>query len=227
MVMSPMVPPSFTWPELNWAIDLNHFARQHAVVQDAAVWLAGAGVVVYAALLLTTVWGDDQPAGRIAFISGVIGGGVALLITHIMGHFWYRPRPYVASHAVKLLIEAARDTSFPSDHLAAAGVVTGILWRMRRKTAYVSLAIAPLFAVSRVMVGAHYPSDTLAGFLAGLLAAAIVTWLEGKWAPYIAPILKDLGKVFVWFDRPFVAALVELIVLVAGFYLFQPRPPHT
>jgi undecaprenyl-diphosphatase len=68
--------------------------------------------------------------------------------------------------------------SYPSGHILEATVIYGIIavliWRstlprpVRFIIPIVFAAILALIAVSRVAVGAHYPSDVLGGFLAGI-----------------------------------------------------------
>jgi undecaprenyl-diphosphatase len=63
---------------------------------------------------------------------------------------------------------------FPSGHATtafAAAVVLGMLWPRARVPLYV---LAGLIALSRVVLGSHYPSDAIAGAMFGTVAAALV-----------------------------------------------------
>jgi undecaprenyl-diphosphatase len=73
--------------------------------------------------------------------------------------------------------------SFPSGHAMAAGAIFGILaliaWReLRGRWRWVAIAACVAVAVgvafSRVYLGVHYPTDVLAGLLAGALWADLV-----------------------------------------------------
>jgi membrane-associated phospholipid phosphatase len=73
--------------------------------------------------------------------------------------------------------------SFPSGHAMAAGALYGLLavlaWRelrgpVRWVAVTVCLTIADLVALSRPYLGLHYPSDVVAGLLAGGLWADVV-----------------------------------------------------
>ncbi|MDX8497238.1 phosphatase PAP2 family protein [Mesorhizobium sp. VK4C] len=70
----------------------------------------------------------------------------------------------------------ARFAGFPSGHATTMGAVFGILLLLFPKRWHVALAVTACIASTRVFVGAHYPSDTVAGFGLGL-AFAIVTGL--------------------------------------------------
>ena len=95
-----------------------------------------------------------------------------------------RPRPTSVSHLV-----GVEGYSFPSGHSFNAAVVyislavvLGTLSpraNVRRALVATGIAISILVSLSRVMLGVHYPSDVLAGWIAGagwaLLASA---WLS-------------------------------------------------
>ncbi|MDX8464772.1 phosphatase PAP2 family protein [Mesorhizobium sp. VK23B] len=70
----------------------------------------------------------------------------------------------------------ARFAGFPSGHATTMGAVFGILLLLFPKRWHIALAVMACTASTRVFVGAHYPSDTVAGFGLGL-ASAIVSGL--------------------------------------------------
>jgi membrane-associated phospholipid phosphatase len=88
-----------------------------------------------------------------------------------------RVRPWIAM-GLAPPIGAPRDGSFPSGHasgsfcvaaflaIALPAVWPGPAWRARLVAAG-TLAVASLIAISRVYLGAHFPSDVLAGALTG------------------------------------------------------------
>ncbi len=58
----------------------------------------------------------------------------------------------------------ARFAGFPSGHATTMGAVFGVALLLFPRRWYVALAITACVASTRVFVGAHYPSDTVAGF---------------------------------------------------------------
>jgi undecaprenyl-diphosphatase len=82
--------------------------------------------------------------------------------------------------------------SFPSGHVLEAltiyGIIAVLLWRssapriIRIVVPILFAAIVVMVAVARVAVGAHYPSDVLAGFLGGIGALAVFALLTGALA---------------------------------------------
>ena len=77
--------------------------------------------------------------------------------------------------------------SYPSGHVLEAvtiyGIIAVLVWRsslpkaVRIAVPIVFTAIIILVAIARVAVGAHYPSDVLAGLLAGIGFVALFAWL--------------------------------------------------
>lgn len=61
--------------------------------------------------------------------------------------------------------------SFPSGHSATFGSLALILVVWFPRWRFVSMPVLFLFACSRVPIGAHFPTDVLAGFTLGFLAS--------------------------------------------------------
>ena len=100
-----------------------------------------------------------------------------MLLNEVLKYLFHRIRPAVADPLVKL-----QTYSFPSGHAVAATVLYGFVaillwsyiapkvWRVVIGTAIVAVILGVGF--SRVYLGAHYPTDVLAGLLEG------VAWLS-------------------------------------------------
>lgn len=107
-----------------------------------------------------------------AMITVLLGWGLGNAVKAVVG----RARP-VVEHAV----DHAPGYSFPSGHATnttvAAIVLLVLLWpllRRRGRATGVVLAVAVvlLIGLDRVMLGAHFPSDVLGGYLLGAAVAA-------------------------------------------------------
>ena len=114
---------------------------------------------------------------------GAAAGGVGVVIA--LKHLYDRPRPTVVLHLMD-----ATSTSFPSGHSMLSAViylslgamvarVTPGLWG-KAFVLSVAMIVTALVGFSRVYMGVHYPSDVLAGWIAGL-AWALACSLGARW----------------------------------------------
>lgn len=120
--------------------------------------------------------------------------GVVLLLAATLGarflnvflkEVFSRPRPDLSLRLVEVT-----SASFPSGHamdsatiyLTAAAVVARLVEPLALKLYVLGLAVllSALAGVTRVYLGVHYPSDVLAGWMAGL-AWALLCWTMGSW----------------------------------------------
>jgi len=98
----------------------------------------------------------------------------AMLINTTAKHFIHRTRPdtlYVSHMYFK-------SSSFPSGHAFGGAVVCGLLAYMTATNGYgwlsaLLVAQIAVSGVSRIYLGAHYPTDVVAGWLAG----GVLLWL--------------------------------------------------
>lgn len=78
-----------------------------------------------------------------------------------------RPRPFVADHAIKPVVEQPPNASYPSGHATFAYVDGILLADMVPERAAVIFGRAEIYAHHRVVAGVHYPSDVEAGCICG------------------------------------------------------------
>ncbi len=127
----------------------------------------------------------------VVFAAG-ISLALALAADQVIGHVWFRARPYASHSSAHLLVSSSGDPSFPSDHAAAGFALSlGSLTNLPRVAALVFIETV-LMGLGRVYVGLHYPGDILGGLLvaaaaalAALLVAAMAAGLIDRAAAFV------------------------------------------
>jgi undecaprenyl-diphosphatase len=142
---------------------LLHFFR-------AVSWL-GNGIFWYAIMLAFLLQHGSAAAFPVLHMAAV--GLLCTLTYRLLKHGTVRPRPYQTLVAVAPGASPLDAFSFPSGHTLHAVAFTLVA------ASYYPVLAAPLFvftaltAVSRVILGLHYPSDVLAGAGIGAAVAGV------------------------------------------------------
>ena len=123
------------------------------------------------------LWLLDRPGGsrrwKLAAASALGSAGLALIVNRVIAAIWDRPRPF-ETHHVGYIYSRSHDPSFPSDHASASFAIAFAVLFFDRIVGSIFLAAAILIGAGRVLIGAHYPGDVLAGVLVGLGSAILV-----------------------------------------------------
>lgn len=94
-----------------------------------------------------------------------------LAVNLILKNLVARIRPYDIFEELILITRRPSDLSFPSGHAGACFAVASVLFLcLPRRFGIPALVMAGLISFSRLYVGAHYPTDVLAGILVGCIA---------------------------------------------------------
>lgn len=102
-----------------------------------------------------------------------------MALTGLTGTFLYkwlkrktlRPRPYAVRQEITLAAMPLDKFSFPSGHTLHAVLFSVIALNYYPQLAIILLPFTSLVALSRVVLGLHYPSDVVAGALIGAAIA--------------------------------------------------------
>jgi membrane-associated phospholipid phosphatase len=169
------------------------FSVRHGLVPTLTViQVVSQPIFVYlvATVVVVWVWRSRKLKGRAlwAFVTMMVGwaiGGISKLIAQ-------RARPVVDGS-----VPHTEGYSFPSGHALnitlAAGVIVLLLWPLlsavqRRIAVVLAIVVPVIVGLDRLFIGAHFPSDILAGHILGL-GIMLASWLgfTGKTASISPP----------------------------------------
>jgi membrane-associated phospholipid phosphatase len=125
----------------------------------------GRGGLVWLALALAVGSGGQPLRRREGILLSASATATALALSMLLARAVQRPRP--CDRGVRSLIPCPDGGSLPSDQSAAAFVAAEMLGWLEPRARPLLRSAAALIALSRVAVGAHYPTDVLAGALVG------------------------------------------------------------
>lgn len=161
-----LLPRQISGPELNWCLRLNRWAdvdlvrRVFAVISrvgDGPFWLL---------LIVLFAWHDLQSgrtvASQLAFV-----GLLAWLLYRTLKRRTRRLRPYQQYRLITAHVAPLDEYSFPSGHTLHAVVFSGVSCLHEPWLAMLLAPLTVLIALSRVILGLHYPSDVLAATAIG------------------------------------------------------------
>ncbi|GHF94147.1 phosphatidylglycerophosphatase B [Deinococcus piscis] len=137
-----------------------------------ALWLHfwGGPLVMPLLFLVLAAW-SWRYLGRRAALFTLLGPGSAVAVGGLMKLVFSRPRPELWPRLVE-----ETSASFPSGHATMGAALATwavlLLWPRLGQTRWLVLLAGLLYAgmmgFSRIVLGVHYPSDVLAGWLTGL-----------------------------------------------------------
>ena len=174
-----------------WEVSLMEWLQSH--IGGAGISLISFFSMFGEELLLILIlgfvyWSYDKKLGRTIGLSAIMG----LTWNTMAKNVALRRRPYFDHEGIRILrvVEpeadiydiAAQGYSFPSGHSTNAATVFGALAvNLRRRWVTVVAIVLPLLTgISRFVVGAHYPTDVLAGWLLGVISVLIVRLMQKR-----------------------------------------------
>lgn len=172
-------PPSPERPlsmEHGWCLRANALcARRLPFRYFATVSRLGDGVFWYA--LMGVLVALDGLDGLRASLHLAATGFVALLLYKRLKRWTRRPRPSARDLRIRAWVAPLDEFSFPSGHTLHAVAFSVVAVAHYPVLAWLLVPFTASVAVSRVVLGLHYPSDVLAATGIGGALAAASLWL--------------------------------------------------
>jgi undecaprenyl-diphosphatase len=137
----------------------------------AAVSRVGDGWIWYAIVVCLPWMGG--PVGTSASVRMVGVGIVDLVVYRIIKRWIARPRPFRTCPGIRECTRSLDEFSFPSGHTLHSVAFSLILTVYYPMFAFFVWPFTLLVAVSRIVLGLHYPSDVVVGGLIGAVVAGV------------------------------------------------------
>jgi undecaprenyl-diphosphatase len=170
---------------------INGFAGTAPFLDRVAQWVVSDYLIpVSLALALVGLWFVEpdrlaRQRHQIGVFVALTAMGTASLTVFILNARYDRLRPFEALDDVTLLFYRPTDPSFPSNAVAAAFGIAGVVWGVHRGLGTALLIASGLYGLARVYAGVHYPLDIIGGALIGIAAS----YLSFKLRDLIMPVL--------------------------------------
>ena len=159
-----------------WCVRANRWGARDAVRRYfAAVSRLGDGVFWYALMAVMAALGGRT--GLVAALHMAVISLVALTLYKTLKRWTRRPRPFAADGRIRAWVAPLDEFSFPSGHTLHAVSFTIVALGYFPVLAVLLIPFTASVAVSRVVLGLHYPSDVLAATGIGSLLAGSSFWL--------------------------------------------------
>ena len=156
----------------NVCVAVNH-TSQYRLVRDCFRLVSRLGDGVFWYVLMATVllvYGSDGITPILHM--GLAGLSGTLLYKWLKGKT-LRPRPYEVRQDIWLTGKPLDKFSFPSGHTLHAVVFSMVALSYYPQLALILVPFTIMVALSRVVLGLHYPSDVLAGAVLGASIAGL------------------------------------------------------
>lgn len=144
-----------------------------------AVSRLGDGIFWYALMTVLALLGGA--AGRTAALQMGLTALVGVGIYKLLKHRLVRERPFITHQSITCAAAPLDRYSFPSGHTLQAVLFTTLALAWFPELASLLLPFTLCVALSRMVLGLHYPSDVVCGALIGwgLARTALEVWPAG------------------------------------------------
>lgn len=159
--------------DLQCCICLNQWSKRPSVAYFFKL-ISRLGDGTFWFVMLVMVWMLQKQYGYKQIIYLACASFCVTAIYKILKTKTLRPRPYQVHQVIVAGDRPLDHYSFPSGHTLHAVLATIVLGCISPILLYLMLPFTVLVALSRIILGLHYPTDVLVGALLGIAFAIVV-----------------------------------------------------
>ena len=145
--------------------------NQNRLIRDWFRMISRLGDGVFWYMLMAAILIVEQGDGLTPVLHMLAAGLTGTLIYKWLKHKTHRPRPYQVRQDVWVVGKPLDHFSFPSGHTLHAVAFGLVALFYYPALAFLLVPFIVMVAMSRVILGLHYPSDVLAGAAIGYIIA--------------------------------------------------------
>jgi undecaprenyl-diphosphatase len=166
-----------SWGDSGWLTAITGWAQRTTWIQQPVLLFTNYSIVLVAVAAVWLVWRARHQGG--AALAGALWIPIAMLLAPGLGlvikSVVAEPRPCRVLPDLHILApcDQPTDYSFPSNHTAICAAFAIALFLVHRRWGLLAGVLALLMAMSRMVVGVHYPHDVIAGLLLGGLVGVL------------------------------------------------------
>lgn len=189
---------SFAWED-NLIVFLQQYMSKPAVKVAGIITEFGDAVILVGIIGLF-YWALNKEFGK----KLVVYLGIVNIVNPCLKSVARRLRPYMVNRDIQCLKPVnsegdiydvvSQEYSFPSGHAVNSVAVYGPLMKHSKQRVWkiILACLIALVGVSRFVLGVHYPTDVIAGWLLALVCVKLYSLLENKLGRYRMYILLDI-----------------------------------
>lgn len=144
-----------------------NFTVSHEFISKLAVFITKFSSkffsIIYFAVGGWLIYNSDPKLSTFILIPAAV-----YLTVKLIPALYNRRRPF-AEYGLKNLVKQREDHSFPSTHTASSLIISLAVLNVIFELGILMIVLAVITALSRIMVGVHYPTDILAAWLLSLI----------------------------------------------------------
>ncbi|ALA59837.1 putative Undecaprenyl-diphosphatase [Nitrospira moscoviensis] len=174
---------------------INGLAGQSAVLDWLALMLSNAGLLWAPGILLALYW-LWLSWREMVIAAPLLAASIGVLdfVGARLKDLAARPRPCMALPDIHQIEACGKVFGFPSNHAINTATVAGFLHVLYPRSGWISWPLVGFIGLTRVYIGAHYPTDVIAGWLIGGLCGAGAAWLLKQWPVFCQLRSASMGR---------------------------------